>query len=227
MRTRRRVCVEHRLAEPLPVRREVVAADQGQRPGISARPGAQPGDQQAGYGRRRGAAGQLRPQTVVHQKASRRGVQEVSLFGNGQRDDPDRRIGDEVDHAGGIGRQVANADDRAHDPGARSIAVQAGDAEQPVLRRKPVGHGTPPGCHTDDAPVATASQGAFGVHRLVSAVEGADAEVDDAGPDVPRPYKRAGAVRYPAEGGAAQPCRHTGPSGNEYSAIDSGRIVTL
>ena len=117
--------------------------------------------------------------------------------------------------------------ERSDDAGTFVRAVEAGDAEQAVLRHEPVDHGTPSGRHTDDAPVAAAGEGAFGVHRLVSAVERAHAEVNDAGPHVPRSDERAGVVRYPAESGAAQPCRHAGPSGNEYSTIDSGRIVTL
>ena len=115
-------------------------------------------------------------------------VHAVAAFGDGQRDDADRRVGEPGHHrfrAVLDQQHVANAADHPH-LGIRSV-IQLHQGEQVILRGQGVAHGLFLGAGADaaDAPVqsfAGIHQG-VGVGRLVGPMKAADADVGDAGAD--------------------------------------------
>ena len=109
----------------------------------------------------------------------------------------------------GVRAHAQGVDDRADHPGAAGAGREVGHRVQAVLgphRRDRRGGA---GRDGDDAPrLAGAGRGGLGVDRLVGPVEGAEAEVDDARPQVARVDERAAGRGEPGEGGAVQSRGH-------------------
>ena len=116
-------------------------------------------------------------------------VDVVAALGDGQRDDPGARRGEQFDHRLGVVGRVAVVDDRADHPGvAAAVGVLQQQRVQPVLGGQHVGH-LAVGRHdadTADAPVVGEPllQQAVDVHRLMRAVKAADAEMHYADADL-------------------------------------------
>ena len=148
----------------------------------------------AGHDRRRCDAAVAPPrQRLGHQAehvdALTEVVDVVAALGDRQRDDPGARRGQQFDHRLGIVGRVAVVDDRADHPGvAGAVGVLEQQGVQAVLRGHHVGHLAVGGHDADpaDAPVFGEAhlQEAVDVHRLVRAVEAADAEMHYADADL-------------------------------------------
>jgi hypothetical protein len=222
-------------AQPGAVARQIVAAHQRDWPGAGPRAGQQAAYQHAGHRRRRPVGGQVRFQRIVGAQPAGRRVQLVRLLGHGQRHDADRGVGEQRHDRERITRRVPDAGQRADHARAGLPRGQAGDAEQQVLGLEVVEDVQAARRHADDPPVATRRRDRLlGVHRLVGAVERAESQVDDPCPDLTRAHQRPALDRKPSYGAQAEPPhsrrhvhRHTGPSGNRYSSMESGRIVAL
>ncbi len=115
-------------------------------------------------------------------------VHAVAAFGDGQRDDADRRVGEPGHHrfrAVLDQQHVANAADHPH-LGIRSV-VQLHQGEQMTLRGQGVAHGLFLGAGADaaDAPVQpfTGIHQGIGISRLMGTMKTANADMGDAGAD--------------------------------------------
>ena len=128
-----------------------------------------------------------------------RGVVAVALLGHGQRDDVDARIGDAPHQR----RRVGSGEERlAHraDHAQRDAILRARDhAVKPVLGRERRGGARRLHRNAEDAPARIGRQHAVGEHRLMRAVECAEAQVDDA--DADRTRIVGGALDVPGKSG--------------------------
>jgi hypothetical protein len=151
---------EHRVAGERAVVGEVVAGQDGER--------------------REPVAPPLR-ERLGEQCRGRRTVLGVAVGGDRQRHDPRARVGQRGDDRVALlgGEQVAPDD--ADDPGAVAAGAALDDRVQPVLRGERRAHLGPVQADADEAPrVRDAPLGErVEVHRLVRAVERADAHVHD------------------------------------------------
>ncbi len=111
-------------------------------------------------------------------------VDEIAAFSDRHRNDADVRVRQRLDQ----GRDVAGGDDVDHrrgDAGSRPVIVLLDDGGQEILRLQLVAHG-PVGRHhagADDRPVMRLAgvEQVIEIDRLMSAVEVADPEMQDAG----------------------------------------------
>ena len=182
MRLRHR---EHRAAQQRPVVRQIVARHHGQRTEPRGATRSEPGDQQPRH----------RPRTVERREIlhdvgitclQRSGcpIELVPLLGHRQRDEV--RLGrcDRRDDGGRVLRRDEDVDDRADDLQTLVAAVTFDHRVQPVLWNELVADLRGSQRHADDPPAQiTACERCLEDRRLMCAVERADAEMHDAGPD--------------------------------------------
>ena len=216
-------------AQPAAVGRQVVAADQRDRAGVGRGPGGQPAHQQAGHG--------TRGRSVARSAAARRPaaaaggrVEPVRLLGDGQRDHPDRRVGEQRHHRVRVARRVPDPGQRADHPGVGAgrrpsvVTLNRSSCAASASTSAGASGARPRRCPSRRRPRPIA---VLGVDGLVGAVERAQSEVDDAGRHGARPDPAGGSA--PAAG-AGRPGRAGRPAvtamparpGSENSAIDAG-----
>ena len=111
-------------------------------------------------------------------------VDAVAALGDRQRDDARGRVGEALEDRGGVVRRVQVLEDRADHPRLAACRRDACDERvEVVLRGEDVAHPpVPEDADAADGPVARASPRSISLreHRLVGAMESADAEVHDA-----------------------------------------------
>ncbi|MNU44234.1 hypothetical protein D3C71_330440 [compost metagenome] len=170
-------------ADALAVVRKVVAADDGE--GLPPRrlPRLQGRDDEAGRGARRGNIGQIgRHVRVVQQQVAGRRIETIALLGHREGDDVDVDVG----HGCNQDRRII----RPHQnpaPGADHAQMLLGPVAhdqgvETILRVQLITHARRAQRGAQDAPAQIAAgQGVVEHHRLVGAMEGADAQMDHAG----------------------------------------------
>ena len=174
-----RECDDDRLDDTAVVR-EVVAADDVERPGARGAACGEARHEQAG-----GACGRIGMRQIVDDvgmleiELSRRWIVAVTLFRDGERDNADLRCGDPRDDARAIGSQEQRLPQRAHDARARAGGILFERRIQTVLRRE--GERRPRRLEADpaDAPLRIARDHRVGVDRLMGAMERAQPQVND------------------------------------------------
>ncbi|MNY19994.1 hypothetical protein D3C86_1534540 [compost metagenome] len=170
-------------ADALAVVRKVVAADDGE--GLPPRrlPRLQGRDDEAGRGARRGNIGQIgRHVRVVQQQVAGRRIETIALLGHREGDDVDVDVGHGCDQGRRIIRPHQNPA-----PGADHAQMLLGPVAhdqgvETILRVQLITHARRAQRGAQDAPAQIAAgQGVVEHHRLVRAMEGADAQMDHAG----------------------------------------------
>ena len=223
--------VAHEPPQHRAVAGQVVARDDGQRPGLAAR-GAQrdPARELADRGPWRPAVEVGGDLEVVEAQAAGGAVARVALLGHGERDHVDAGVGDRLGEAVGLLRREQDVADGCDHRDRVLLRPALDDAEQALLRGERLdGRGTALG-DAEDAPVAALPLDRLGrVDRLVRAVERADAEVDDAdGGPLGEPGARAAAEAAQRRGlEPRQPAGRHEPTGAIGSSLATLGAVTI
>ena len=149
---------------------------------------------------------------VVLGEAAGGGVVAVALLADGEADDAHARIGHAGEEPLAIRRHDEKLGDGADDAVAGALGAGDGQRVEAVLRGQRVAGGGAAQACGDDAPRRVGGQQVVDHRRLVGAVEGADAEMDDAGRDARTVVGGAGdGGRQPTERGVREARqRHAG-----------------
>ena len=164
---------------------QIVAGDGGEGRQPRRAPCPEPGDEESRRGARRRKIGEIGGDVgIVHDQRARRGIEPIALLGDRQRDDMDVGRGQCRDHARRILGRHQHVGDGADDADLLRVALPHDEAVEPVLRHQLIAHASRAQRDADDAPARIARR-QRGVEdgRLMRAMEGADAEMDDAGAD--------------------------------------------
>ena len=180
----------------MPVRRQVVAGEHGDRPAAGEAANPETGDQEADRGLRAARVGVVVGEPrVIGGELPRRRVMGVALLGHGEAHDLRARVRERAHDVVEVLAEKERAPDRADHGDPRPGGVALEQAVQPALRLQPVAYAGRLQRNADDAPVRILCEHRIGVHRLVCAMERAEAQMEDAGRNPGPVVARPGNVR--------------------------------